>query len=87
MRIEVVVRGPHGEVVEQAATDCYLRSPGHGLAAQAHFALYLKSMPPPRDPQSRSRAGLLNAGSGRLDQDDKDAFKSYSRSCSSSRSH
>ncbi|MFZ0504193.1 MAG: hypothetical protein WAM44_10810, partial [Chthoniobacterales bacterium] len=47
MRIEVVVRGPHGEVVEQAATDCYLRSPGHGLAAQAHFALYLKSVPPP----------------------------------------
>jgi hypothetical protein len=46
MRIEVVVRGPHGKVVEQAATDCYLRSPGHGLAAQAHFALYLKSMPP-----------------------------------------
>ena len=47
MRIEVVVRGPHGEVVEKAGTDCYLRSPGHGLAAQAHFALYLKSVPPP----------------------------------------
>jgi hypothetical protein len=47
MRIEVVVRGPHREVLEQTATDCYLRSPGHGLAAQAHFAVYLKSVPPP----------------------------------------
>ena len=47
MRLEVVVRGPHGEVLEQTTTDCYLRSPGHGLAAQAHFAVYLKSVPPP----------------------------------------
>ena len=47
MRIEVVVRGPHREVLEQTATDCYLRSPGHGLPAQAHFAVYLKSVPPP----------------------------------------
>ena len=47
MRIEVVVRGPHREVLEQTATDCYVRSPGHGLAAQAHFAVYLKSVPPP----------------------------------------
>jgi hypothetical protein len=46
MRIEVVVRGPHGDVLEQTATDCYLRSPGHGLSAQAHFAVYLKSVPP-----------------------------------------
>ena len=47
MNLEVVVRGPHREVLEQTTTDCYLRSPGHGLAAQAHFALYLKSVPPP----------------------------------------
>ena len=47
MKLEVVVRGPHREVLEQTTTDCYLRSPGHGLAAQAHFALYLKSVPPP----------------------------------------
>jgi hypothetical protein len=47
MKLEVVVRGPHREVLEQSTTDCYLRSPGHGLAAQAHFALYLKSVPPP----------------------------------------
>ena len=46
-RIEVVVRGPHGEIREQTATDCYLRSPGHGLAAQAHFAVFLKSVPLP----------------------------------------
>lgn len=47
MRIEVVVRGPHRDVLEQTTTNCYLRSPGHGLAAQAHFALFLKSVPPP----------------------------------------
>jgi hypothetical protein len=47
MRIEAVVRGPSGEVVEKAATGCYLRSPGHGLPAQCHFAVYLKSVPPP----------------------------------------
>ncbi|MBV9878451.1 MAG: hypothetical protein JO025_27210 [Verrucomicrobia bacterium] len=47
MRLDVVVRGPHGEVLEQTTTDCYLRSPGHGLATQAHFAVYLKSVPPP----------------------------------------
>lgn len=47
MKLDVVVRGPHREVLEQTTTDCYLRSPGHGLAAQAHFALYLKSVPPP----------------------------------------
>jgi hypothetical protein len=47
MKLEVVVRGPHHEVLEQTTTDCYLRSPGHGLAAQAHFAVYLKSVPPP----------------------------------------
>jgi hypothetical protein len=46
-RIEVVVRGPQGEIREQTSTDCYLRSPGHGLAAQAHFAVFLKSVPPP----------------------------------------
>jgi hypothetical protein len=46
MRLEVVVRGRHREVLEQTTTDCYLRSPGHGLAAQAHFALYLKTVPP-----------------------------------------
>ena len=47
MKIDVVVRGPRGEVIEQTVGDCYLRSPGHGLPAQAHFALYLKSVPPP----------------------------------------
>ena len=47
MNLEVVVRGPHREVLEQSTTECYVRSPGHGLAAQAHFALYLKSVPPP----------------------------------------
>ena len=47
MKIEVVVRDKNGEIVEHALTDCYLRSPGHGLAAQAHFAVYLKSVPPP----------------------------------------
>lgn len=47
MSLNVVVRGPHREVLEQTTTDCYLRSPGHGLAAQAHFAVYLKSVPPP----------------------------------------
>jgi hypothetical protein len=47
MKLEVVVRGPHREVLEQSTTDCYLRSPGHGLAAQAHFAVYLRSVPPP----------------------------------------
>lgn len=47
MKIDVVVRGPQGEVLEQIASDCYLRSPGHGLPAQAHFAVYLKSVPPP----------------------------------------
>lgn len=47
MKIEVVVRGPQRQVLEQTASDCYLRSPGHGLPAQAHFALYLKSVPPP----------------------------------------
>ena len=47
MKIAVVVRGPHGEVLEQIVSDCYLRSPGHGLPAQAHFAVYLKSVPPP----------------------------------------
>jgi hypothetical protein len=46
-RIEVVVLGPQGEIREQTSTDCYLRSPGHGLAAQAHFAVFLKSVPPP----------------------------------------
>jgi hypothetical protein len=47
MKIAVVVRGPHGEMLEQTVSDCYLRSAGHGLPAQAHFALYLKSVPPP----------------------------------------
>jgi len=47
MRLEVVVRGPNHDVLEQTTTECYLRSPGHGLAAQAHFAVYLKSVPPP----------------------------------------
>ena len=47
MKIAVVVRGPHREVLERTATDCYLRSPGHGLPAQCHFAVYLKSVPPP----------------------------------------
>ena len=46
MKIDVVVRGPHGGILEQTASDCYLRSPGHGLPAQAHFAVYLKSVPP-----------------------------------------
>jgi hypothetical protein len=46
MKIAVVVRGPHREVLERTATDCYLRSPGHGLPAQCHFAVYLKSVPP-----------------------------------------
>ena len=47
MRLEVVVRGPHQDVLEQTTTDCYLHSSGHGLTAQAHFAVYLKSVPPP----------------------------------------
>jgi hypothetical protein len=47
MKLAVVVRGPQGDVLEQIVSDCYLRSPGHGLPAQAHFAVYLKSVPPP----------------------------------------
>ena len=47
MKIDVAVRGPRGEVLERRASDCYMRSPGHGLPAQAHFAVYLKSVPPP----------------------------------------
>jgi hypothetical protein len=47
-RIEVVVRGRHDEVLERAATECYLRSPGgHGLAATCHFAVFLMTVPPP----------------------------------------
>ena len=47
MKLEAVVRGPHREILEKTTTACYLRSPGHGLSAQAHFAVYLKSVPPP----------------------------------------
>jgi hypothetical protein len=47
MKIEVVVRGPDNKVLEQAAGRGYFHSPGHGLSAQCHFAVYLKAAPPP----------------------------------------
>jgi hypothetical protein len=46
MKIEVVVRAPDHSILEEAAARCYLHSPGHGLAAQCHFAVYLKAVPP-----------------------------------------
>jgi hypothetical protein len=47
MKVEVVVRGPDRRVLEEASAPCYLYSPGHGLAAQCHFAVFLKATPPP----------------------------------------
>jgi hypothetical protein len=47
-RIEVVVHGRHNELLERTSTDCYLRSPGgHGLTATCHFAVFLRTVPPP----------------------------------------